>query len=287
MKCEIVAECGVSHGGGLDAALMLVEKAKEADADIVKFQTYRPDKLVRRDDPSYELLAKLALPFCAFRKIAAHCEAVGIEFMSTPGDVDSLKFLVEECGVRRIKIGSDDLTHKPLVFAAFETGLPVILSTGMATLGEVWMAVRTGHLNEANALGRNFTLLHCVSIYPTPPELANLAAIEELTYQFKRPAGYSDHTQGTMACLAAAAMGACMVEKHLMLAESTKPVDHDVSIMPARFREMVRQIRLIEVMRGHGLKDPSPEERAMAAKLRKDASGLRPLAKDTGFIDRR
>ena len=268
--CIISAECGINHGGSIEHAFDLVEAAKSAGADIAKFQTYIVDRLLRRSDPDYDALAKHALPFAAFQKIKAHCDSVGIEFCSTPGDVDSLWFLVNECGVKRIKIGSDDLMNRELVGAALKTRLPVILSTGMATLGEVANALLPDALNHWNSL---ITLLHCVSLYPCPLELVNLRAMDTMREAFQRPVGYSDHTGGIEAPVYAALRGACMVEKHLMLRGDC--IDSAVSVMPHQFESMVWEIRDAAVVLGDGVKAPGERERAAIKRLRKGADGLR------------
>lgn len=266
---EICAEAGVNHCGSEQLAHELIDAAKESGADIVKFQTFSVDKLLRTNDPEYSVLSKLALPRKDFITLARYAEAIGIEFMSTPGDVDSLRFLVKEVGVKRIKIGSDDLTYRPLVEAAFATKLPIILSTGMATRHEV-----TETIYDCGR-GNHVTLLHCVSSYPTEPEDANLLAMKYMIEQFDRfKVGYSDHTKGYIACIAAAAMGAVMIEKHIAL-DDQYCVDESVSLWPDQFEAMVRDIRLVEKMLGHGRKEPCEAEKANIAKFRKGKDGLR------------
>lgn len=264
---EIIAEAGVSHGGSLDNARRLADAAIEAGARVVKYQTFDPDKLLRKNDPARAELAPLALGQKEFRKLSRHCEDLGIEFMSTPGDTDSLRFLVEECGVQRIKIGSDDLTYKPLVDAAYETGLPVILSTGMATLAEVRSALPTKPVS-------GLTFLHCVSLYPCNPEDINLRAMDTLHKCFGWPVGYSDHTDHLAACFAAVARGAVIVEKHFCLDGYTGP-DDCVSITPKELKELILGVLAIETMLGNGVKAPTPAEMAVIPFLRKGADGRR------------
>lgn len=275
MTIEIIAEAGINHGGSLVSAMRLAEDARRAGADVVKFQTYQISKLLHRSDPSWDLLAGCQLPPEGWKKLARHCENLGIEFMSTPGDVDSLKFLVEELGVRRIKIGSDDMTYRPLVEAARDTGLPLIISTGMATREEIriqlmeWLDWRTTDL----------TLMYCVSLYPCPFDRVNLRAMSELR-RVAETVGYSDHTQGTVAAVAAVALGAEVIEKHIMLSGHDVPhaIDVDVSLTRFGFSEMVRDIRATEFLLGNEFLHRSSEELAMAKKVRKDPrTGLRPL----------
>lgn len=273
-RCTIVAELGLNHGGSLDRAFKLVEAAANAGADIAKFQTFIVEAVLRRTDPDYDRIVPLALPFSAFVEIKQCCDAHGIEFCSTPGDVDSLWFLVQECHVKRIKIGSDDLTNRELVRAAYKSGLPVVLSTGMATRAEV-----NGAVLPAKYDGRDITLLHCVSLYPCPDSLANLRAMDTLR-QFGRPVGYSDHCAGIDIAVFAAARGACMIEKHIMLDDHVKigaesPIDLAVSVGPGEFKFMAQLIRLAETAMGDGRKEPGPAEATLRERLRRGADGLR------------
>lgn len=269
----IIAEAGVNHNGNIDQALKLVDAAKEAGADIVKFQTFRTEKVLRRSDKDFDLIKNLELSDSDFLSIASHCRKAGIEFVSTPGDLDSLRFLVEECGVRRIKIGSDDLNNKPLVDSAYATGLPVYLSTGMATMADVVAALPRTRID-------NLTLMHCVSLYPCPPEEANLRAIQTLADVTKYPVGYSDHTIGISACVAAVTLGATIVEKHFTLNTHDKGPDHAISADPNGLSAMIIAIRRLEAMLGHGRKEPNPGEMKIRDSLRKGADGLRGVIKD-------
>lgn len=267
MAIEVIGEAGVNHGGNVDLALKMVDAAKAAKCDIVKFQTYNPIDAIHPEHSEYKLLESLALPYTDFIRVARYCEKVGIEFLSTPGDLGSLRFLVEECGMRRIKIGSDDLTYEPLIEAAWRTRLPMIISTGMATVAEIILAITNIPIHQ-------YTLLHCVSAYPTAPEDANLRAMEKLRWIVGgRPVGYSDHTKGTLACLAAAAMGAVMIEKHFELRYGAPSIDHAVSIHEVQLAEMVHGIRQIEKMLGSGEKKPCAAEAQNIALVRKRADG--------------
>jgi N,N'-diacetyllegionaminate synthase len=266
-RVEIIAEAGVSHNGKLDLALKLVDAAKTAGADVVKFQTYSPEAAIHPQHRDFEFLKSLALPHKDFLKLKKHCDEAQIEFLSTPGDLTSLKFLVEECGVCRIKIGSDDLTYRPLLLAARATGLPVILSTGMATEQEIWVAVAT-----INPILASFTLLHCVSSYPCAIKDANLRAIPRLREKAALPVGYSDHCQGYLACLTAVALGAVMIEKHFELRDHKGP-DHEVSITEYGLRKMVKRIREVETMLGTGIKSPCEAELRNIPLVRKREDG--------------
>lgn len=265
---EIVAEAGVNHNGSLKTALELVDAAKTAKADVVKFQTFVTEKAIRSSSPEFAVIKALELPRADFLKIARHCEDVGIEFLSTPDEVDSLTFLVEECGVKRVKIGSGDLLNWSLVSAVYRTGLPMILSTGMATMDEIRSVVAEGY---------DITLLHCVSCYPCLLNEANIAAMDELQ-EFGLPVGYSDHTVGWTTPMVAAARGAAMIEKHLTLDFQMKGPDHAMSLAPDEFGAMVQMVRQTEMLLGHGRKEPCAREIADMRRLRKAVDGLRGIA---------
>lgn len=260
----IIAEAGVAHNGSLHAALDLAGNAKKVGADVVKFQTYIPELLIRNDHEDYELLKRLALPFEDFLKIAKYCDELDIEFMSTPGDLASLHFLARECRVRRIKIGSDDIANRPLLDAAMETGKPLLVSTGMADWTDVQeLLVYTN--------GYPVTLMQCTSIYPCPDELVGLAAIRTMR-MLSGPVGYSDHTKGELACIAAVAAGATVIEKHFMLPR-TPSVDEAVSLKPQDFAEMVYKLRRVEALMGSGEKRHTAVERDVVRRLRKRGGG--------------
>lgn len=267
MTVIVVCEAGLNHGGRLDLAKQLVDAARNAHADIVKFQTYDPDKLMRKDDPDFQMLSSLALSRTDFVALAKYCELIGIEFMTTPGEVDSLRFAVEELGVKRIKLGSDDLTNAALQKAAWDTGLPRIQSTGMGTIDEIKYAV--------SRLGLNTTLLHCVSCYPCRIDQVNLKAMRTLSAEFGTKVGYSDHTASQSVCQAAVALGATMIEAHMMLLDGPPAVDAAVSFTPMHFSTLVKGIRLTELMLGTGIKKPNADELKLIPRVRKGADGFR------------
>jgi N,N'-diacetyllegionaminate synthase len=275
----VIAEMSVNHNGNLSMALKLCDAAKAAGADIVKTQTYIPHLCIRKGK-DYDLLASLALSLTDTYKMAMHCEDIGIEFCSTPDDLESLKFLVEECGVKRIKIGSGSLLYEPLVDAAFDSGLPVLLSTGMATMAQVCRVVANQLRRESRGLSaaspQPITIMHCVSLYPCPPHLANVKAIKSLGDATGLPVGYSDHTIGNIAAMSAIALGATVVEKHFTLDERDDGPDHHMSADPVAFDIFVQMIRDVEVILGHGRKEPSEVELAMIPRIRKDAEGFQP-----------
>ena len=237
----IIAEGGVNHDGSWTKALDLIDAAHKAGADAVKFQLFSSEKLKRPE------LKSLELTHGAIRALKAHCEEIGIEFLCTPFDVDSLWFLFD-LGVKRLKISSGCLTNQAMLQAARDTGLPVIISTGMSTADQAWEAYRLlGHC----------TTLHCTSAYPCPIEDVNLRVLDRLP----PPYGYSDHTEGILVALAAVARGATVIEKHLTLDRHAQGPDHHASIEPDEFSDMVKGIRLIEKSLGDGIKRPMPSEK--------------------------
>ena len=239
----IIAEVGVNHMGNLDFAKHLVTKAKEAGADAVKFQLF-DSELLQRPELKYLELTKDEI-----LKIYNHCYTQDIEFMCTPFDVEALEFL--EPLVERLKISSGCIGNVPLLEAARDSHLPLILSTGMSSIADVDFALSIVH--EA-------TLLHCTSTYPCPIGEVNLRAMDTLADVFGMPVGYSDHTEGIVVPVAAVARGATVIEKHLTLNRNSDGPDHKSSIEPESFRAMVEGIRLIEKALGDGVKKPQASE---------------------------
>lgn len=266
-QCLIIAEAGLNHDGRLDHAKRMVDAAKHAGADIIKFQTYNTAKLLRAYDASFDMLAKLELSPSDWRELARFCEHKEIEFLTTPGEEESLKFAVEELGVKRIKIGSDDLTNRPLLDAADQTGLPLIISTGMATPSEIRDAIY--------GLNR-ISLLHCVSLYPCRPDQANLRSIEYLRNTYRCRVGYSDHTADRVVVEAAVAAGAEIIEVHFKL-DGTRPIDNAVSFDVTELHSLIYNIRELELILGKYGKQPTTQELMQAPHLRKGKDGYRGL----------
>lgn len=247
----IIAEAGVNHDGSLDKARALIDAAIAVGADAVKFQTFSPDLL----DPPGErrdMLRGLVFSAGAQMNLKAYADGLGIEFMSTPFDVGSLRFLVNEIGVKRIKIASGHLDNWPLLDAARESGLPILLSTGMADRNKIAAAWSYLHCDV--------TLMHCTSAYPCPDDDVNLNAIRTLMGFGHAEIGFSDHSEGIVASLAAVAMGATVIEKHLTLDRNAQGPDHKASAEPDEFAEMVKHIRLLEKQMGDGVKRTMPSE---------------------------
>ncbi len=290
----VIAEAGVNHNGDMDLAMRLVDAAHAAGVDAVKFQTFRADRVTttgavkaayqREPDlpgeSQHEMLRRLELSPAAHRQLLEHCRARGILFLSTPFDEESAD-LLDDLDLPVFKIPSGELTNLPFLSHVGRKGRPVILSTGMATLGEVEAAV--GSLRGAGVPA--LVLLHCVSNYPADPADANLRAMHVLSETFQVPVGYSDHTLGIEVSLAAVALGACVIEKHLTLDRSLAGPDQRTSLEPAEMRDLVRGIRTIEQALGHGRKEPAAAEAPIAAVARKSLVAARHIAAGVVLTD--
>lgn len=276
--CFLIAEAGVNHNGDLELARRLVDAAAEAGADAVKFQTFSADRLATAAAPQADyqrrntgieesqraMLHRLELTAEAHRELMARCRERGILFLSSPFDEDSADFL-EELGVPAFKIPSGELTNVPFLAHVARKGRPLIVSTGMATLDEVRPAVET--IRQAGS--PPLALLHCVSSYPAQPADVNLRAMATLREAFAVPVGFSDHTAGTDIALAAVALGANILEKHLTLDRTLPGPDHLASLEPDEWIAMVVALRRIEAALGDGRKRPAPSEADAARVARK------------------
>lgn len=286
--CFIIAEAGVNHNGDPELARQLIDVAKTAGADAVKFQLFRADRLASAAAPKagyqvrttgggesqLEMLRRLELPLEAHRALWDYCRARGMLFLSSPFDEDSADWL-DALGVAAFKIPSGELTNLPFLAHVARKGKSLIVSTGMATLAEVEAAVRT-----IDAAGnRDVVLLHCVSNYPANPAEANLRAMQTMAEAFGLPVGYSDHTPGIEVALAAVALGACVIEKHFTLDRTLPGPDHRVSLEPQELVALVRGIRTVEAALGHGRKEPAPSEADTAAVARKSLVAAKDIAK--------
>ena len=268
-RAFVIAEAGVNHNGDLDLAHRLIEAAHAAKADAVKFQTFRPEDVVSAAAPKaayqrattsasesqLEMVRKLALDEAAHQALSRHARELGILFLSTPFDAASLE-LLERLGLPAYKIASGEVTNLPFLRAIAATGRPALLSTGMCDQAEVERAA--AELNKAGAPA--LALFHCVSNYPADPADANLRAMATLAAAIPVPVGYSDHTPGIEISLAAVALGAALIEKHLTLDRNLPGPDHLASLEPAEFAQLVASIRRIEASLGDGIKAPRPAE---------------------------
>lgn len=297
-RVYIIAEAGVNHNGDESMAMRLVEAAAAAGADAVKFQTFRAERLVSisartaayqqantGESSQFAMLRRLELSPATHLLLAEHCQKKGIEFLSTPFDELSADDLVR-LDMKRIKVGSGEMTNLPFLRHLVRTRLPLIISTGMATLDEVAESMEAvadeyRRLGEGHGVAQKVTLLHCTSNYPTAPETVNLRAMQTLRERFKVPVGYSDHTKGILAATAAVALGACLIEKHFTLDRSLPGPDHPASLEPGELGEMVRQIRLVEQMLGSGEKKPAESELAVRDLVRRSLVARRPIPAGT------
>jgi N-acetylneuraminate synthase len=292
--CFIIAEAGVNHNGSLEMARQLVDVAAQADADAVKFQTFKAEKVISPQSPkaAYQLqttgagesqldmVKRLELSFDAFRDLYAYCQDKGILFMSTPFDEESADFLAD-LGVAVFKIPSGEITNLPFLTCVARKARPMIVSTGMSYLGEVEVAVRT--IEKTG--NHDFVLLHCVSNYPADPADANLRAMHTLATAFGVPVGYSDHTPGIEVAIAAVALGACVIEKHFTLDRTLPGPDHRASLEPDELAALVRGIRIVEAALGHGRKEPAASEADTATAARRSLVAAHDIPSGTTLTD--
>jgi N,N'-diacetyllegionaminate synthase len=288
--CFVIAEAGVNHNGSTALALRLVDAAAAAGADAVKFQAFKAERLVSPTAPKaeyqlaatggaeshFEMIRRLELTADALRQIQAHCMQRGILFLATPFDEESSTQL-DAMNVPLFKISSGEVINLPFLTHVAQTGRPIVLSTGMCDLREVGEAVRT-----IRAAGHeSIVLLQCVSNYPAAPADTNLRAMQTMAEAFRVAVGYSDHTLGHEVALAAVALGACVVEKHLTLDRAMPGPDHHASSEPAEFAALVRGIRVVESALGDGSKSPAASERNTAEVARKSLVAARDLPAGT------
>lgn len=284
----IIAEAGVNHNGNLDMALQLVEAAANAGADLVKFQTFSAERLATRDAPKanyqlrstdamksqFAMLQQLELDPKMHEAIIEHCQKQGIGFFSTGFDILSLNYL-ESLGMQFFKIPSGEITNLPYLRYVGSLGKRVLLSTGMATLGEIEAALDV--LENAGLQRRQVTILHCNTEYPTPMADVNLRAMCNIGRAFGVKVGYSDHTKGIEVPIAAVAMGATVIEKHLTIDRNLEGPDHKASLEPFEFGSMVSAIRNIELAMGDGVKRPSQSEIGNKSVARKSVVASRSI----------
>jgi N-acetylneuraminate synthase len=317
-EVTIIAEAGVNHGGELPRALEMVEVAASAGADWVKFQTFDPGALASRHavkaayqmrngghgDRQRSMLERLVLDREAHRALVERCGELGIGFLSSPFDSQSAAFLIDELELPLLKLGSGELTNAPLLWQIGHSGRSLILSTGMAELAEVRLALDvlvharrhdrppSGRAEftdlfsrDGGVLGDDLVLLHCTSAYPCPPDEANLRAMDTLSAEFGLPVGYSDHTVGIEVALAAAGRGARVIEKHFTLDRGLPGPDHAASLEPSELATMVTGIRRIEQALGQGEKRATEAEKENIAAARKSLVAARAIAEGEAFDD--
>lgn len=303
-RTYIIAEAGVNHNGSLETAKQLIDVASEARADAVKFQTFKTENVISRNAPKaeyqtkttgreetqFEMVKKLELDKVAHEKLIEHCCQRGIQFLSTPFDLDSVRLLAGTFNLPLLKIPSGEITNAPLLLKAAQSGKPIILSTGMSTLGEIEMALgvlaygytqtdtrpdisefQEAYLSEQGqrALQEKIRLLHCTTEYPAQYDQVNLRAMDTLHKAFNLPVGLSDHTEGISVSIAAVARGATIIEKHFTLDKDLPGPDHKASLAPKELKLMVQSIRQIEAALGSPIKKPAGTEQKNRAIARK------------------
>jgi N,N'-diacetyllegionaminate synthase len=267
----IIAEAGVNHNGDLALAKQLIDAAAEAGADLVKFQTFNADLLVTRNtekanyqsmatgsaETQHQMLSRLELSVSMHHELIAYCSTRNIGFFSTGFDIESVDFLIN-LGINHVKIPSGEITNLPYLRHIGQFSNPVIISTGMATMGEIEAAIDV--LEQAGTTRSLITVLHCTTEYPTPMAEVNLRAMQSIHAAFGVAVGYSDHTVGIEVSIAAATLGATVIEKHFTLDRSLPGPDHKASLEPWELKAMVEAIRNIEIALGDGIKRLTPSE---------------------------
>ncbi|MBQ2582870.1 MAG: N-acetylneuraminate synthase [Erysipelotrichaceae bacterium] len=294
MKTLIIAEAGVNHNGNFELAKKLVDKAVEAGADIVKFQTCKAENVISRyadkaeyqkvttgdADTQLDMVRKLMLTYEEYGKLKDYCDERGIGFLSTAFDLPSVDYL-HSIGMKLWKIPSGEITNLPLLIKIAELHEPIIMSTGMSELKEVGEAVKV--LKEHGA--GEITLLHCTTEYPAPYADVNLKAMETMKEAFGLPVGYSDHTKGIEIPTAAVALGACVIEKHFTLDRNMEGPDHKASVEPQELKAMVEAIRHTEVAIGDGVKRVSASELKNQDIARKSIIAAKAIRKGDVFTE--
>ena len=292
----VIAEAGINHNGSIELAKKLIDVAVKAGADAVKFQTFRAESIISKFAPKanyqkettdlkesqLDMVKKLELSYDDFEELYNYCKEKGIIFMSTPFDIESARFL-KDLGLEILKIPSGEITNYLLLREIGSYGMEVILSTGMADLGEIEDALDV--LIEAGTPREKITILHCNTEYPTPYKDVNLKAMLTIKEAFKVKVGYSDHTLGIEIPIAAIALGAEVIEKHFTLDKKLPGPDHQASLEPEELKKMIEAIRNVEKALGTGIKKPSDSERKNLPIVRKSIVAKRNIKKGEMFSE--
>lgn len=290
----IIAEVGVNHNGDIGIAKKLVDIAEDAGADAVKFQVFKAEKVVIRnaekakyqkettdsEESQYGMIKKLELTREAFKELSDYANKIGIMFLASPFDKESVD-LLEEIDVPAFKVGSGELTNFPILKYIASKRKPIILSTGMATLIEIKEAI--GIIKEQGV--DDIIILHCITNYPVKIEDVNLRAIQTLRAAFKLPVGFSDHTLSITIPATAVALGACVIEKHFTLNRDLPGPDHRASLEPHELREMIKTVKDVEKALGNGTKKPTPEEEEIKKVARRSIVAKVEIPKGTVITD--
>lgn len=317
MKTFIIAEAGVNHNGSMELAYELVDAAIKAGADAVKFQTFKTEHLVTKtawqaeyqeknlgeSSSQFSMLKKLELSYEQFRQLKQYCDAKGIMFLSTPFDLESVDFLIEDLDIQLMKIPSGEITNAPYLHKIASSQIEVILSTGMATLEDIHEALAfvaygyAGSKDVSYASVQNFyktekakellkskvSILHCTTQYPTPFTDINLLAMDQIKYEFGLPVGLSDHSEGDLVSIGAVARGATIIEKHFTLDRALPGPDHKASLEPAELKKMIQAIRLMETALGSNQKKPTEAESKNKEAARKSLVAERKIREGEAF----
>jgi len=293
LKICIIAEAGVNHNGDIDIAKRMIDVAKEAGVSYVKFETYVTKALVssvakraeyqienfpEAGEEQFAGLARYELNEKAHIQLADYCKRQGVSFLSTPFDLESIE-LLDKMGMALWKIPSGEITNLPYLRRISMSDKPILLSTGMSEMEEIRQALG---ILQSNG-NKDITLLHCNSQYPTPFCDANLRAMETLGREFGLPVGYSDHTLGVAAAVAAAALGAVVIEKHFTLDKNMEGPDHKMSIDPTELRHLVSMVRNVEQALGNGKKKPTESEKVNLHVARKSIVASKPISRGERF----
>lgn len=308
----IIAEAGVNHNGDIQRALEMIDAAAEAGADCVKFQTFIPEALASQhaEKASYQqknansqesqlqMLKQLALPLEQFQTLQEQCDRKGIDFLSSPFDRQSADFLINQSRLKTIKLGSGELTNAPLLWQIADSGVDLILSTGMASKDEINQALSVlslGYQNitpdahscfdsfDLDILKNKVSLLHCTTAYPCPDDQVDLRAMQTLAEWSQLPTGFSDHTQGTAIAIAAVARGASILEKHFTLDKNLAGPDHQASLEPDELSKLVKACQRVTQALGKAEKSIGTEERENAQVARKGLVASKKIAKGELF----
>lgn len=292
----IIAEAGVNHNGDIEIARALIDAAADADADVVKFQTFSADRLATASaqmadyqskntastESQFAMLKRLELTEAIHNELIVHAAQRGIEFFSTAFDLESLDYIMG-LGMSRIKVPSGEITNLPYLRKAGGYKKPIILSTGMSNLGEIEAALDV--LEQAGTPREQVTVLHCNTEYPVPVKEVNLRAMQSIAQAFGVKVGFSDHTEGIEVAIAAVALGACVIEKHLTLDQSMPGPDHKASIEPDEFARMVCSIRNVQSAMGDGIKRPSDSEKRNQLVARKSVVAAKAIGEGEVFSE--
>jgi len=293
LKVFVIAEAGINHNGELKLAKKLVDAAKDAGADCIKFQTFisknlttknaskaEYQKQTKSEESQYDMLKRYELSFDEFSELSRYCQDKNIEFLSTAFDFESIEFL-KSLDMKRWKIPSGEITNLPYLIKIAKLNKPVILSTGMSTMDEIKKAVSVLRENGTGEI----TVLHCTTEYPAPFSDVNLKAMLTIKKELGVKVGYSDHTKGIEASIAAVALGASVIEKHLTLDKNMEGPDHKSSLEPNEMKAMIRALRNIELALGDGIKKPSESEKKNICVARKSIVAKRYIQKGEIFTE--